>query len=162
MEYKEIIKEKKTKNIFEDSLLEKKIKKPLSEQDILYLQDIFMIPGIHHIKVDSVISGRFIINSMLNSLNYYRNIGCLSAYHLPIQEPIVDIYQELAKKNYFQNPDVNLYDFFLEDFDCDFLWIESSQNLELSEWFPVFEQQTINMNLHKLMPLIIVSYGDYH
>lgn len=141
--------------------LAKKIKKPLQEEDILYLQDKFMIPGIHHMKVDSVISGRFIINSVLNSLNYYKNIACLSSFHLPIQEPVIDIYQELAQQNCIQDPDTNLTDFFIEQFYYDFLWIEASHHLISSKWYSLFEQQIMNLHLNKLIPIVFVSYDDY-
>lgn len=149
------------RNIFEDFSLAKKIKKPLQEQDILYLQDKFMVPGIHHMKVDSVIAGRFIINSILNSLNYYKNVACLSTFHLPIPEPIDDIYKELAKENCIQNPTTHLIEFFLEQFYNDFLWIEISHDLSTSAWYPLFEQQITNLHLEKLMPIIIVSYDDF-
>ena len=45
------------------------IKKPFSENDVLYLQDLFLTPGVHQITVDNFLHIRIMIKKVLESFN---------------------------------------------------------------------------------------------
>src|SRR3989338_7318967 len=108
-------------------------KKPFSENDVLYLQDIFLTPGVHQIYVSSVSKGRTVITDVLASLRYYQNAACLSLAELQITNGVYDIVQTLVADDYLVNSD-SLTLFFLDSFYFDFLWIEESQALLGSIW----------------------------
>lgn len=130
---------------------------PNREQNILYLQDRFLINDFHHFKVENILDGRKIISTMLNSLNYYQNIACLTTFNnCNLQKNIFDVYIELSKEKYLENVD-NLIEFFLETFDFDFIWIEESNNILQTKWYKIFKQHLVDFNFHKIMPIIVIS-----
>ena len=135
------------------------IKKPFSESDVLYLQDIFLTPGVHQINVDSVAKGRTIISDVLGSLHYHQKAGCLSLDDTVLENGVCDIVKTLIKDDYLVNSD-NLTLFFLDRFYFDFLWIEESANLADSIWYEQFKQHLVDFNFNKSVPIIKVLIND--
>ncbi len=127
-----------------------------NEQNILYLQNQFLINGFHYFKVKNILDGRKIILTMLNSLNYYNNIACLTSNNNEFRENVFDIYYTLTKENSTENID-NLVNFFLETFDFDFMWIEESKDFIETSWYKIFKQHLIDFNFYKVIPIMIIS-----
>ncbi|BDC34524.1 hypothetical protein Noda2021_04820 [Candidatus Dependentiae bacterium Noda2021] len=114
----------------------------LSEENIIACHSLMLMPGIHSILVKNMQIGRGIMVSLINSLDYYRNVGCLSLEEAPQENSIKDVYYNLLEGDYLNNQSCkSMQDFLFEDFtSCDFLWIEKTQELENSLWYSYFYQ----------------------
>lgn len=102
----------------------------LTEEDILFLQDIFLTNGLHHIKVPSVLSGRTIIYKFLRSMNYYHHVTCLTCNDdFPLKKTVGNLFQ-LLKRACGQEPSYeHIENYFLEQWFADFMWVELSEDL---------------------------------
>ncbi len=69
---------KHTQDFYDDYRSDKLFTLPFSEHDVLSLQEKFIALGVHIIKTKNVVDGRAIIQTILNSLNYYHNISCVT------------------------------------------------------------------------------------
>jgi hypothetical protein len=137
--------------------LSKVIRSPFTEKDILDLQDEFLSNGFHYLKVKSIQDGRRIINTFLYSLKgYYHDIGCLSLADVCLPDNISDIYELLEWYGYLKYD--CLENFFIDQWYCDFLWIEATEELLLSPWFCTFSQMLEDFSLNKEIPIFIISY----
>lgn len=132
---------------------DKTFKKPFSEGDVLYLQDIFLTPGVHQINVDSTAKGRSVICDVLDSLHYHQKAACLSLHDMPLRNGVFDIVRTLITDDYLVNSD-DLTLFFLDRFYFDFLWIEESAALANSHWYEHFKQHLVDYNFNKSIPII--------
>lgn len=133
------------------------VKRPLTEEDILELHDLFLTNGIHHIKVDDLAAGRSLMHTLLTSLNCYHAMAVLTLEPLSIEPSTCDVYQELVRSNFLSDAQA-IDTFFLEQFYFDFMWIEMSQDLAASEWFAEFEQKMIEYKLETHLPIVVVTY----
>jgi hypothetical protein len=134
------------------------IHEPLSDSEILQIQDIFLTKGIHSIKVHDIQSGRIVMKRFLESLNCYHAIACLTMTEPIIGINIIDLYSELLTGNYCAAlHEQSLTDFFINQFNYDFLWIEASEQLLNSLWFTCFEQALFNLNIQTRMPIFVVT-----
>lgn len=160
------------KNFFEVSDLMGVISKskyiidPLSEYDILDLQEKFLSNGIHYITVKNVIVGRNIINRFLKSINYYHDNAILSISPDAINYFCTkdatffsDIYYDLLQGGYIsENKKTEFNDFFIEQFYYDFMFIEANQELIDSGWFLKFFDAIKNNKIDQHIPIIVISY----
>ena len=136
------------------------IEEPLSESDILYLQDAFLTNGFHHIQVKNVAAGRNIIRTFLDSLAVYHDTACLTAVDLG-QEGVFDINNALHDGGYLDLlGDKELEEFFIEEFYFDFMWIEASRELISSAWFIDFERKLEDFKITRHIPMIVISYQE--
>lgn len=127
-----------------------------SENDALYLQDIFLTPGIHQINADSVVQVRTVVSKVLNSLQYHQNAACLSLHDMSLPAGVTDIVRILITDDHLIGSD-SLMLFFLDHFYFDFLWIEESQSLLDSIWYEQFQQHLIDFNFNKSIPIIKIA-----
>lgn len=132
------------------------IKEPFSENDVLYLQDLFLTPGVHQITVDNFSKVRVMINKVLKSLHYHQKAACLSFVDLCLESEICDIAQLLIADDYLVSKD-RLTLFFLDQFYFDFLWIEETPELLGSRWYEQFKQHLNDFNFNRSVPIIKVS-----
>lgn len=133
---------------------------PFTEHDVLDLQAMFVKPGIHIIFVKNILDGRKIITTILDSLNYYNIIGCISKENY-IPEKSYDIVSHIKTEK--QSEIVILSDlekFFLNHACFDFIWIEFSKKIEeiytlqdIKNFFTMFHVQ-------ERMPVIIIQYQN--
>lgn len=130
----------------------KKIYLPFSENDAIYLQKIFVTPGFHHIKFEDEKAVNFFINKILKSLKCHHDIAYLGKGNTLFDVQVVNIYKELNGK-----ANLDLTDFFLDDFYFDLLLIEYSKSLESEGWLCKFEQQLLDFNFNKLIPIIVFT-----
>ncbi len=136
-----------------------KITNPLTETDILDLQDTFLRNGFQHIKVKDVATGRRLVNTFLNSLAIYHNIACVTTLDVPPQDNVTNVYHELTIGGYLDPLDPRFLDeFFIEDFYFDFMWIEATNDLiNNSSWYKYFEKKLLELKLEEHIPMIVLS-----
>lgn len=137
----------------------KTIEYPFVENEILYLHEIFLTNGIHSFNVKTIDLGRKIIYSILNSLQFYQNIACLTLSEISLNNDITNIYGILNDSNFLNDPNKDLVSFFLDEFYYDFIWIEENNKLKKSEWYKLFNQYLIDLNFNRSIPIILISYN---
>lgn len=123
----------------------KKLKKEFSEQDIIRFQALLLRKGVHTLSIKNVRKGRLLIYTCLETLNCFKRVGCLTLSSIHLKAPVVDI---IASMN------TALEDFFIEEFDFDFLWIESSNNLTKTVWFTRFKSLLYEAGIPNHIPII--------
>lgn len=130
-----------------------------SEDDILYLEDIFLTPGFHKIKVDDVNKGRSLVYILLQSLHCYQEVACLSCLKIPLKKTITDIYMILLRlcQVHEYHDAVELY--FLEYFQAQVLWIELSDELFEDPIMYCALQVIHDFNIMHSAPIIALSYN---
>jgi hypothetical protein len=129
-----------------------------SEQDILELQDVFLTPGFNYLSVPSVVQGRRIIRSVLDSLNCFSPVACLTTNSIKLRSDIISLYDEMALAGALALSHSALESFLLEQFNYDFLWIECSYELMQAPWFCYFEQKLLDFNIAAQQPILFVEY----
>ena len=106
-------------------------------------------------------SGRCLVYRFLNSLYCYNSKAALSISSVILDDSISDIYYELVKDGYTEPLLCNdMEDFFIDQFYCDFMWIEVSDELIKNWWFSDFWQKMVSLKLDKHIPILIISYGN--
>jgi len=137
------------------SLLFKVVKQPFSEEDILDLNDTFLTNGTHYLKIDDLSEGRNIIYLFLSSFKfYYQRIGCLTLSDKPLDATISNIFFDLQHTGYISS----IEDYFINDFQFDFCWIEYIQEMSNLPWFIEFYCFLKEIS-H--VPVIFISYDHY-
>jgi hypothetical protein len=133
-----------------------KIPNNVTEQDVLYLQKIFLEPGFHDLKVSNFKESRKFISLVLNSLRFYKNVGCLTIQSDELQKEFDDIYGKLVLRNYSIDPETSLINFFLDEFDYDFIIIEKTDELANCTMSKIFEQYLLDFHINRMIPIINV------
>jgi len=143
-----------------NKIVPRQIGRTMSEEDILYLEDIFLTNGLHAISVADVQAGRSIIHSMLQSLNFYQTVSCLTSTQMPpLEESIVDLYSRLSTTDHdLQYEDVE--HFFIEEFFSDFLWIELSQRLMNTTLLAHTFHALNALDMIGRMPIVTLSFAE--
>lgn len=133
---------------------------PFSEQDVLELQGLFVALGVHVIKTKNISDGRKIIQTILQSLNYYHNIGCVTTIgNLPIN--ICDVINHI-KLQKSQKGDllVDLEDFFAVHPCFDFIWIELTEDMKTQYSSNDIKKIFDMYHVEERMPVLIVTYDE--
>jgi hypothetical protein len=141
------------------ALRPRQINVPLPEEDIIFLQDLFLTNGYHHIKVPSQGSGRIIMHTLLQSMHYYHNVACLTDNSgVPLKKSVTDLCDKITC-NYLPEcsyEDVETY--FLEQDYIDFMWIELSESLFTNTVAMYVLQVLQELNLAQHIPIISLSF----
>ena len=144
-----------------DSKIDKLFSSPnlfISEQMIIELQDIFLTPGIHIIDVESLQEGRSLIQKFLNALRCYQTIGCLTQHESSLPHTVFDIHNYLLMYGFLEGKNSNeLEQFFTQDFNFDFIWIEKKADGN-TEWADYFEQRIVRYEIDQSIPVILILY----
>src|SRR3989304_5227238 len=136
----------------------KSLREPLSESEILDLQDVFLSNGFHHIRVKNIDCGRSIMQIFLRTLYCYNDIACLTMGSKPLEPKVCDVFSELVQGNYLDQFNLHNWDeFFIEQFYYDFMWIEATHQLVTSPWFAEFEDKIVTFKIDQHIPVVIVS-----
>ena len=127
----------------------------ISEQEIMNLQDAFLTTGFHTITLSSVEEGRTLITKFIAALNCYRSIACIkqNQYNL---EGVFDIYK--AIREYGEISNHSLFNFFLDQFNFDFLCIEMTYQLMQAPWMKDFLQHLIDFKVDQNIPIVCLAY----
>ena len=133
---------------------------PFSEQDVLELQEIFVTLGVHTIKTKNIAQGRKIIKIILDSLNYYHNIGCVTQEK---DTPITtcDILKHIVLEK-IEKGDLltNLEDFLAVHPCFDFIWIEFTENLKKEFSYKAVKNIFDMYHVEERMSVLIVTYDE--
>jgi len=132
----------------------------LPENVIIDLHEMFLTKGIHHIKIANQHAGRVLICNLLNSLNYYQNIGFLSL-NKPQENPIYhDLHTLLNDCGYLDNEGNHDFDqFFSEAFFFDLMIIEATDKLSGLRWFKDLISSISYLSFDTQLPIIIMTYS---
>jgi len=136
------------------------IEEPLSEVEILDIQDVFLTNGIHTLHVPTVSAGRRLINTFLHSLDCYYTPACLTGAVEPLHSTVYDLYADVTRYALGMAHGGDLEEFFIERFYVDFLWIEQSEVLKKTTWYAEFEQRLIDLKIDQHIPIICLKYRD--
>ena len=147
-------------NDFKDITHEKLFSLPFSEEDVLELQEIFVTLGVHIIKVKNVIEGRQILKIILNSLNYYNNIGCITQ-EKDIPVSVCDILNHIVLEK-IEKGDLltNLEDFLAVHPCFDFIWIELTKNIKKELSYKAIKNIFDMYHVEERMPVLILTYDE--
>ena len=132
---------------------------PLSEQAILEIQEKFLVNGFQYLKARSIQEGRSIIETFLQTLNFYHNVACLTTVKkLPLYEA-TDIYAVLEVGGYLDSFEQQyLEEYFVEHFYFDFMWVEATTEMLISDWFEEVKKTLINSAIDQHIPILICVY----
>jgi hypothetical protein len=135
----------------------RQLSKKLSVDDILYLQQLFLTTGLHHIVVPDLSVGRKIIHSLLQSMHYFSNTACLTQQH----KVSLKGYDVLGRLINYCGQEANsnvIEEYFLEEFEADFMWVELNEELMQNPFaVQVFRIMHV-LDIIKKMPVVTISY----
>ncbi len=132
---------------------------PLSDTNIILLQNLLMTPAIHYIKTENLPIGRLLIHTLLNALNHYRNIGCLTTidrYNLPSH--VLDFMAIKKEKEDSFIESIERYN--IEHASVDFVWIELTDRLKAELTKKELQIFCELMLANSQTPIVIVSYEN--
>lgn len=133
----------------------------LTEDDILFLQDIFLANGLHHIKVANMVAGREIIYKLLQSMHYYHDVTCLTGNEkIPLNKKVCNLYQAIKKYCGLNATYQDIEEYFLEQCYTDFMWVESSDELWENTIVAYAFQAMHELDIAHHIPIINVSYNS--
>ena len=103
----------------------------------------------------SVTTGRQLITEQLGHLKWHQDIGYISAdrtssFCADAQNLVGLMDQPIDQET--------LESFFIQQFYCDFLWIEATPDLLSMPWIYAFKEQILNYRLDSMIPIIILGY----
>ena len=143
-------------DIFDNIQRSKHVRGPLSEHEILDLQDTFLNNGLHYITVSDVNFGRILVNRFLYSLNCYHNNAILTIASPVTDNSITDLYYELLQGGYTEHN--SMTEFFIDQFYYDFIWIETCHELLDTSWFAEFYATLKHFKIDQHIPVLVISY----
>lgn len=129
----------------------------LTELDILDLNETLLCNGVHYLKVQNIEHGRQVLEACLSSLHYYHSIGCLTLFNTPETMPVGDIFHDLSHSGSLDRPHA-LADYFFDQFEYDFVWIELTASLSSLQWYQSFANQLKKSNVAQRMPIVKLLY----
>lgn len=140
----------------------KKIEKfnlPLTNFDFIKLHSMFMHFSDSTFQAHDITQGRIIIQKILNSLNYYHTIGCLSSVR-PVPYMSLDIFQIIQRQAQVYGLQHAINQFFIEYTQLDFIWIEITESLITQLGQSNIDYFIKIMTQHQAMPVIIIQYNS--
>jgi hypothetical protein len=128
------------------------LRNPVSEQDIIAMQDMLLTNGVHHLSCTDSVTIRPVITRFLEALHHFQTIAFLS-FDEPIEQGMSSLiyeqlYYDVASR--IVDPDF-IYDFILHELVCDFLWIEHHPS------FSQFINVLLDLKIDKDMPILLVG-----
>ncbi len=132
---------------------------PLTHSDMLNLHFMFMKPEQHVLHTRDIEMGRSIILQILNSLNYYQNIGSLTRSSIK-NKGTLDIFAMIQKHAQVYGLKQAINQFFIENIQLDFVWIELTKELVVQMGQSNIDYFVSIMTQHQSMPVIIFHYDN--
>lgn len=139
--------------------LYKRVPRQLTDSDILDLNETLLCNGVHYLQVQDIEHGREVLEACLASLHYYHTIGCLTLFNTPQGMHIDDIFNDLSHTGSLDHPNA-LADYFFDQFDYDFVWIELTASLSSLQWYQSFSKQLKASGAQDRMPIVKLVYED--
>lgn len=161
MTHTPFILDKSVNNFCNKDLDNKLFTPPFSECDVLQLQELFVTCGIHTIKVRNVDDGRFIIQTILDSLNYYHNIGCITNKS-GLATTVYDIINTIEfNKNSGNNNQATDLESFFSIYSCfDFIWVELTKSVQSMYSSEDIKKIFTMYHAQERMPVLIITYDQ--
>jgi len=150
------------KSILDGAKKNKFFNLPLSESEIIEFHNILMTPTQHMIQTTTVTSGRALIETMLQSLAYYRQVGCLSTtatWH--DNNDVVDIYTIIRQDAQVYGLWYAIERFFINYNNIDFIWVELTDDLLVQMGSKYVAQMCQLLTEHQTIPVVVLQYDNY-
>lgn len=131
-----------------------------AEENILTGHSLMMTPGMHHILVQDVVSGRALITKLLKSLGFYRSIAYLSLEHKDPDQyhQVDDLYTVLLSSGYLvSDTNKSIQDFLYDSCEYDFIWIELTATLKNQQWYSYF-YEALRAGCNRI-PIFVLNYS---
>lgn len=138
------------RNHFEQTMVARIISEQLTDEDIFYLLDQFLRPGMHYVRVHSVEQGKHLLRSFIRSVNLPYKIASISATKSTI---IGNIFDEIKNLSSYE-------EYIAENLDADIIIIEATENLQNLPWVSHFIQTLLDFKLDEQMPIILYSFSE--
>lgn len=130
---------------------------PLSDFDIIELQNLLMTPAVHHVKTQNIETGRFLMKTFLDSLKHYHHVGCFTFTQKNSLSKNVFNFLHLNRK---QNVGEFVENFFIENPQVDFAWVESTSEFKNR----ISKQELHNLcevlTAHGQTPVVVMNYSE--
>lgn len=136
---------------------------PLSESEIIEFHNILMTPTQHMIQTTTVTSGRALIKTMLQSLAYYRQIGCLSSASTTLwheKNDVIDIYSIIRQDAQVYGLWYAIERFFINYNNIDFIWVELTDDLVAQMGSKYVMQMCQLLTEHQTIPVVVLQYEN--
>ncbi|MCX5924466.1 MAG: hypothetical protein NTZ68_03520 [Candidatus Dependentiae bacterium] len=133
---------------------------PLSDLEIIKLQNIFMTPGLHHISTENILSGRVLTDNILKSLQYYNFIGCLTTSQILSDLDIANMYELYLDCNEMFEDTCSLEDLFIDCFHFDFVYIELSEDLLSKISLKKLQSLCEALTARQSIAVVMISYEN--
>jgi hypothetical protein len=135
----------------------------LSENDIIILQNKFLTNGMHHIYVENVSAGRTIMKKILPLCHWYTTPVYIATPSATSDTSVTNIYDLLKQEGLLDTHNTFTSEELLDDFlythlSIDFMWIELTPRLVLTQWFSVIYQKIVGLHSKAHMPIIMMEY----
>jgi len=133
----------------------------ISEDDILYLNDLLLTNGLHQVVVKNMDSGCTIIETFLMCLNKYQWICWLSG-SAKNSRHIYDLKDDLKSYGCLNSESMLVYEaYFSEQFYADCLVIECTEKLLQQHWYYYFYKAMCKASIAQRMPIIqLITHQD--
>ena len=136
----------------------RRLSSTLSLDDILYVQEMFLTKGLHHIMVPDMWQGRTLIHDFLKSMNYFHDIACLTHS----DQPALDDYESNLLEGVadYCGQDIILdtvEEYFLEHYCADFMWIELSESLLNNPLVLQIVHVMHDLDIAHRIPVVVIS-----
>jgi hypothetical protein len=133
----------------------------LSENDILDLQDCFLIPGVHILRLSRINEVRSLFASMAEFLGSSERIACLTMIPGIEKYRFLNLFtklQELGVTDRYSSgfSDGVLEDYLLTAFNPDVLYIEASPALTVQPWFLLLKYLLFKFKFVLFLPIVII------
>lgn len=128
----------------------------LSLDDFFLMQDIFLVPGTHRLRVASWRTGRELV---MNGIQLFRRerVACLTSDQASLPDHVGRLYDALAGSGAFFDQ-YRLELFLLEQMAYDFVWVEGFSSLITQPWFFRFESSIQRLSLEGQPPVLFMEY----
>ena len=113
-----------------------------TDAQIITIYDMLLKPGIYYWKMPDLKTGRNILWSFLQSLDYYDDIACISYNQDPLPLTVLPLVEYWQMTGYLDCAQQELLcSYFTQEWSHDFIWIEYDQALSNAPWLAQVEQQ---------------------
>lgn len=128
----------------------------LGEEDILSLCDLFLTPGLHYISFSTIKEGRTTINLFVDLLKCYHTVGYIDRAGCKYNQGM-NLYELFAHYEDGKALRDAINQFFIEEFDYDFIWIIYPKYQVSHTFINIFLDQLIEYNIDQKIPVVFIS-----
>lgn len=132
---------------------------PFSDAEIIRISDMLLTPEIRTWNMPSIAAARTVLWPFLQSLDYYRDIACITLDQSPLPVSVLSLVEYWRATGYLENErSIDFSQFFAQECTNDFLWIECDKALLKTPWFSRVEEEIENWHLEMHMKILYITY----